>query len=140
MVAFGQTDGPLLVLARIGGAPLLSSAVALLGTSLCALLIEIAKRLRHYTGSGGPQAVPDGLPDGPVPDGRAVWDVIVPAVLIVAVFALTALAAPGLRRSGIPGGDEPTITVAAVQGNVPRLGLDSPASAAPCWTTTSSRP
>jgi apolipoprotein N-acyltransferase len=93
-------------------------------------LIEIAKRLRHDTGSGGPQAVPDGpvpngrVPDGPVPNGRAVWDVIVPAVLIVAVFALTALAAPGLRRSGIPGGDEPTITVAAVQGNVPRLGLD----------------
>ena len=130
VVAFGQTDGPLLVLARIGGAPLLSFAVALLGTSLCALLIEIAKRLRHDTGSGGPQAVPDGpvpngrVPDGPVPNGRAVWDVIVPAVLIVAVFALTALAAPGLRRSGIPGGDEPTITVAAVQGNVPRLGLD----------------
>ncbi|MCB0925783.1 MAG: apolipoprotein N-acyltransferase [Mycobacterium sp.] len=107
VVAFGQTDGPLLALARIGGAPLLSFAVALLGTSLCALMIEIGTRLRRDTAPG-----------------PRVLDVIVPAVLIVAVFALTAVAAPGVRRSAIPGGDEPTVTVAAVQGNVPRLGLD----------------
>lgn len=109
VAAFSQTDGPLLGLARIGGAPLLSFAVALLGTSLCALLMEIVQRLRQHDTR---------------PGGRVISELIVPAALIVAVFALTALAAPGLRRSGIPGGDEPTVTVAAVQGNVPRLGLD----------------
>lgn len=104
VTAFGQTDGPLLALARLGGAPLLSFAVALLGTSLCALAIDIVGRLRH--------------------DGRGVPALIVPAAVIVAVFALTAAATPGMRRAAIPGGDEPTVTVAAVQGNVPRLGLD----------------
>lgn len=99
VVAFSQTDGPLLALARLGGAPLLSFAVVLLGTSLCALATEAARR-------------------------RAVSALVVPAALIVAVFALTASATPGLRRAGIPGGDEPTVVVAAVQGNVPRLGLD----------------
>jgi len=114
VLAFSQTDGPFLALARLGGAPLLSFAVALLGTSLCALLLEIAKRLRYGTGLDT---------QAPVSDVRA-SEIVVPAVLIVAVFAITALAVPGLRRSGLPGGDEPTVTVAAVQGNVPRLGLD----------------
>ena len=41
VVGFGQTDGPLLPLAQIGGAPLVSFAVALLGFSLAALAFEI---------------------------------------------------------------------------------------------------
>ncbi len=99
VLAFGQTDGPLLALARLGGAPLVSFAVALLGTSLCALATEAVRR-------------------------RAALAVVTPAALIVAVLALTAFATPGMRRAGIPDGDEPMVTVAAVQGNVPRLGLD----------------
>ena len=52
VTAFGQTDGPFLALARLGGAPLLSFAVVLLGTSLCALAIEIGGRLRRDGGRG----------------------------------------------------------------------------------------
>lgn len=107
VAAFSQTDGPLLALARLGGAPLLSFAVAVLGTSLCAMAIEIAGRLRAVG-----------------PETRTMPALLVPTALIVAVLALTAAAAPGLRRAAIPGGDETLVTVAAVQGNVPRLGLD----------------
>ena len=41
VVGFGQTDGPLLPLAQIGGAPLVSFAVTLLGFALAALAFEI---------------------------------------------------------------------------------------------------
>ena len=41
VVGFGQTDGPLLPLAQIGGAPLVSFAVTLLGFGLAALAFEI---------------------------------------------------------------------------------------------------
>ena len=36
----------------------------------------------------------------------------------------TAVAAPGVRRAATVVGDERAVTIAAVQGNVPRLGLD----------------
>ena len=91
VVAFGQTDGPLLALAQWGGAPLVSFAVALLGTSLCALVT-----------------------------GR----LVTPVAVIAAVLLTTVLATPGVRRAGEATADEPAITVAAIQGNVPRLGLD----------------
>ena len=40
VVGFGQTDGPLLPVARLGGVPLLSFAVTLLGFSVTALATE----------------------------------------------------------------------------------------------------
>jgi apolipoprotein N-acyltransferase len=42
---------------------------------------------------------------------------------ICAVLLATAVAAPGVRRAATAA-DEPTVVIAAVQGNVPRLGLD----------------
>jgi apolipoprotein N-acyltransferase len=45
-------------------------------------------------------------------------------VCISAVLLTTALAWPHVRQSGLGAGDDPAITVAAVQGNVPRLGLE----------------
>jgi apolipoprotein N-acyltransferase len=106
VIAFSQTNGPFLALARLGGAPLLSFAVAVAGTSLCALVIEglaaVRRRGEHH-------------PAAPL---------VVPAALMCAVLLVTAAVAPGMRRAGMAGGDEPTVTVAAVQGNVPRLGLD----------------
>jgi apolipoprotein N-acyltransferase len=98
VVAFSQTEGPLLALARLGGAPLVSFAVALLGTSLAALAVSAA---------GGDRAV----------------RLAVPAGAIAAVLLAAVVAAPGVRASAAEGG-EPAVTVAAVQGNVPRLGLD----------------
>jgi apolipoprotein N-acyltransferase len=107
VTAFSQTNGPFLVLAQWGGVPLVSFAVALLGTSLCALVVEIGRRVRN-TGNA---------------DHRYVR-LLVPGALLVGVLVLTAAAAPGVRRAASGAGDETPITVAVVQGNVPRLGLD----------------
>jgi apolipoprotein N-acyltransferase len=50
--------------------------------------------------------------------------VVVPGACIVAVLLLVALAGPSVRKSALTVGDEDTVTVAAIQGNVPRLGLE----------------
>ena len=107
-VGFSQTDGPLLAIAQLGGAPLLSFAVVLTGFSLAAIAFEIAKWWRHHDESlkAAPPAV------------------VLPGVCISAVLLTTALAWPHVRQSGLGVGDDPSITVAVVQGNVPRLGLE----------------
>ena len=47
VVGFSQADGPLLPIAQIGGAPLLSFAVALTGFSLAAIALEIVQWWRR---------------------------------------------------------------------------------------------
>ena len=110
ITAFSQSNGPFLALAQLAGAPLVSFAVALLATSLCALACEIPRWVRRD------DAAPHGHP--------RVGALIVPAAGICVVLLITAAAAPGVRRAGMPVSDESTIVVAAIQGNVPRLGLD----------------
>ena len=106
-VAFSQTDGPLLSLAQIGGAPLLSFAVVLVGFSFAAITLEIVKWWRRGTARNtAPPAV------------------VVPGACIAAVLLLTALTWPHVRQSGVGADDDQAITVAAVQGNVPTLGLE----------------
>ncbi len=92
-VAFGQPDGPLLPVAAVGGAPLLSFTAALAGLALGEAVRRLVRR-----------------------DGRAAVPAVV-AVLALLAGPLTAVVAPG-------GGDAGTASIAAVQGNVPRLGLD----------------
>ncbi|HEX2400918.1 MAG TPA: apolipoprotein N-acyltransferase, partial [Mycobacterium sp.] len=107
VVGFSQTDGPLLSIAQLGGAPLLSFAVVLTGFSLAAITFEIVKWWRHDDNqTAAPPAV------------------VLPGVCISAVLLTTALAWPHVRQAGLGAGDDPAITVAAVQGNVPRLGLE----------------
>jgi apolipoprotein N-acyltransferase len=96
-VGFGQTTGPLLSLVALGGVPLLSAAIVLLGYSATA----IVRGLRH---------------SGMAKQSRAV---LVPALCACAVVLATATAGAGAES-----GQEPAVTVAAVQGNVPRLGYD----------------
>ncbi|BCL17741.1 apolipoprotein N-acyltransferase [Micromonospora sagamiensis] len=91
-LAFSQGDSPLLRLAALGGAPLVTVAVALAGGLLVTLSWRSWRRPRPHT--------------------------VAPAVGLVAVVA-AALAVP----VGVRGGGE-QVTVAIVQGNVPRLGLD----------------
>jgi apolipoprotein N-acyltransferase len=107
-VGFSQTDGPLLAIAQLGGAPLLSFAVVLTGFSLAAITFEVVKwwRRKDENHKAAPPAV------------------VLPGVCITAVLLTTALAWPHVRHSGLGAGDDPSITVAAVQGNVPRLGLE----------------
>lgn len=111
VVAYGQTDGPLLPLAQLGGAPLVSVAVALLGFSLTALVLEVVLwwRRSHPRAEGSDAARPEA---------------VLPGVLICVVLLAAALVWPGVRQAGAGAGDHPSVTIAAVQGNVPRLGLD----------------
>lgn len=111
VVAYGQTGGPLLPLAQLGGAPLVSVAVALVGFSLTALTLEIVLwwRRSHPASAGSDAARPEA---------------VLPGVLICVVLLATALVWPGVRQAGAGAGEHPAVTIAAVQGNVPRLGLD----------------
>ncbi|HEY5852994.1 MAG TPA: apolipoprotein N-acyltransferase, partial [Aldersonia sp.] len=94
-LAFGQSDGWLLPIAALGGATLLSFAVALCGTALAALIAAIARRRR----------------------GAILGWAALAAALVLLGLAL------GPRLPGMDSGER-SITVAAIQGSVPRLGLD----------------
>jgi apolipoprotein N-acyltransferase len=96
-VGFGQPDGPLLPIAAIGGEPLLSFAAVLAGLALG----ECVRRLvGREPATGNP---------------------VLPAVIAAAAVAAGPLA--GLVPA-TPGTPQKPVTVAAIQGNVPRLGLD----------------
>ncbi|MEU6626427.1 apolipoprotein N-acyltransferase [Streptomyces litmocidini] len=99
-VAFGQADGLFLPLAAVGGTPVLGFAVALCGFGL----YEAYRRFRAYRATGT-------VPRGPLAAAGL-------AVLVPVTGALAAL--PLVDDSAEDG----TATVAAVQGNVPRLGFD----------------
>ncbi|MGV0837910.1 apolipoprotein N-acyltransferase [Mycolicibacterium thermoresistibile] len=107
VVAYSQTTGPLLALAQLGGAPLVSFAVALVGFSLTALTLATLQWWRSDAHRSAPPAV------------------VLPGLCISVVLLATALVWPQVRYSGAGAdvADQP-IRVAAVQGNVPRLGLD----------------
>ena len=107
-IAFGQTESPLLALAQWGGAPLVSSAAVLAGFSLAALVLEVVRRW-----NGGTPVIATGPAAA-----------VVPGVCIALVLISVAVASPHLRTSGAGAGDDPPVTVAVIQGNVPRLGLE----------------
>lgn len=103
-LAFSQDSSPLLRLAALGGAPLVTFAVALVG----GLLVTAAWR-----GWTAVRAAP-----GDAAPARRWLPVAVPAA------AAVALSAAGLLVPVAAVGDGAPVTVAIVQGNVPRLGLD----------------
>ncbi|CAM2888524.1 apolipoprotein N-acyltransferase [Prescottella defluvii] len=96
-LAFGQPDGWLLPLAALGGAPLLSFGVALTGTGLAALALVATRSPRNPRAFAGPLAV------------------------AVSASAVAVAAVPYVHADS--DGDR-TVTVAAIQGSVPRLGLE----------------
>lgn len=106
-VGFGQPDAPTLPLAALGGVPLLSFVTVLAGLALGELLRVVA--LAWWGRRGG--RAPTGGPR------RAV----VPAVLVVLVLVAGPLSVLVPPSAGPP---ERAVTVAAIQGNVPRLGLE----------------
>ncbi|MBV7295486.1 apolipoprotein N-acyltransferase [Corynebacterium sp. TAE3-ERU12] len=95
--AFGQVGGPIAQTAIIGGAPLVSWLTCLIGTA-CAVAI-LRWQPKTWVSSG----------------------------VVVAIVAALSSAAP-LFRDSEPSAEQPgaarSIRVAAVQGNVPRLGLE----------------
>lgn len=115
-LAFGQADGWYLSYAMIGGAPTVSFAVALTGAGLAALAVW----LLEFRGAA-PAAANSNRPSW---GGSRLtsWNRIVAAAMLIAIVPITG----AILRTALPGpedGNRP-ITVAAIQGSVPRLGLD----------------
>ncbi len=108
-LAFSQADSPFAGWAALGGAPAVSAAVAAAGACL-ALAVLGALRLRAPEGRRAPAAV---------------RPVLLPLTAVAAVAAVAAAGPLALRlgQAGIGPGDR-TAQVAAIQGNVPRAGLD----------------
>ncbi|SDO06081.1 apolipoprotein N-acyltransferase [Klenkia soli] len=108
-LGFSQAEGPFTAFAAYGGVPLVSFAVALTGTLLAAAGLGLARAWR----------------DSSVEErrSRSLRTAALAVVGTLAVPALgTAAALPLAGGSLTEGG--PTRTVAVVQGNVPRAGLD----------------
>ncbi|MER7685057.1 apolipoprotein N-acyltransferase [Streptomyces sp. NPDC097610] len=99
-IAFGQADGMFLPLAAVGGTPVLGFAVVLCGFGLYEVVRQVV----------------EGRRTGVVRRGAAAA-----ALLSVAVPVVGALAARSLVSDKAENG---TATVAVIQGNVPRAGLD----------------
>lgn len=114
-IAFGQADGPLLPLVQLGGVPLLSTAVALIGTSVAAIAAQIVQWFRTGATTNGSKA------SAVAAEPPAV---MLPGVSICLVLLAAIVVWPQVRHAGVGSGGEPAITVAVVQGNVPRLGLE----------------
>ncbi|WP_442929705.1 apolipoprotein N-acyltransferase [Micromonospora sp. WMMC250] len=121
-LAFSQDTSPLLRLASLGGAPLVTFAVALLGGLLVTAAWRTWTTLRPSTLIDPTDTAPtvDGADAAPATGSSARrWTpVAVPAALAVALTAGALLVPVAAAGSGA------TVTVAIVQGNVPRLGLD----------------
>lgn len=98
-LGFGQADGPLLALAALGGASLVSFAVVVGAVALAA-------------GARGAFAV---VRDRRLPESARCRPAFL--VVLLPIGALLGFAHPPAPASA-------TLTVAVVQGNVPRLGLD----------------
>lgn len=110
-VGFGQPESPLLPVAAIGGVPLLGFVTVLAGLAVAELLRRLVRRGAAARGApGGPDTAPGWT--------RAVAVPLVLLVLVAVAGPLASLVPP------TPGEQARTVTVAAIQGNVPRLGLD----------------
>jgi apolipoprotein N-acyltransferase len=120
VVAAGQTSGPFLPLVRLGGVPLLSLAIVLTGCGAAALVMETVSWWRASQRSRNT----DRPTAGDARVAAAPPAVVLPAFCICLMFFLAAAVWPQVRHSGTGSGNEPTATAAAVQGNVPRLGLE----------------
>jgi apolipoprotein N-acyltransferase len=109
VIAAGQTRGPLLPLVRLGGSPLLSMAVVLLGCSLTAIARNLAVKAQRVHGGG-------------VSSQAGSLRALAPPGAYLCV--VSAAAASWLVVQGAATADDPSVTVAAVQGSVPQLGHD----------------
>jgi apolipoprotein N-acyltransferase len=110
-LGFSQTEGPLMSLAAYGGVPLVSFAVALTGALLAAALPPLVRAWRSASA------------DGPGEQGPAVRAAGMAVAAVLAVPLVGGLAWLPLPGSSLTAGG-PTTTVAVIQGNVPRAGLD----------------
>jgi apolipoprotein N-acyltransferase len=129
-LAFSQGDSPLLGLAALGGAPLVTAAVALVGGLIALAVRPVLDGLagRPMLGGLGRRTMIDGRPVAvrvPTQPGRE-RETILRSAAAALGLAIVVVAAPAPLLWGDPRPDPgaPTVRVAVVQGNVPRLGLD----------------
>ncbi|MEU8897417.1 apolipoprotein N-acyltransferase [Nocardia sp. NPDC048505] len=117
-LAFGQADGWFLPLAMVGGAPLIGFGVALTGTGAAAL-VERLRGSRHSSPASAPE--PTAAVTKPQV-GMGARAGIITAAATLAIMPITGV----ILRPALPGPDvgDRMITVAAIQGSVPRLGLN----------------
>ncbi len=106
-VAFSQGESPFTPYAALGGAPLVSFAVALCGGLIALAALRLAAS-RSRTGSGDRPAPP--------PAGRLALPLVLPLAGALALPA-AALAVPR------PGDEGRTVTIGVIQGNVPGRGM-----------------
>jgi apolipoprotein N-acyltransferase len=104
-VAFSQAQAPTLGYAALGGAPLLTAAVAAVGACLAVAVVELTAR----QAAGGRAAA----------GARR----IAVALAVAAAVLFGGLAAPRVPGR-VPGDASGSVQVAAVQGNVPEPGLE----------------
>jgi apolipoprotein N-acyltransferase len=130
-VAFSQADGPLLPLVQLGGVALLSASVVLVGSCATAIALEIVKWWRgggqardSRTGSGDAKTTETAPATITAADPPPPPAVLLPGISICLVLLGAIVVWPQVRHAGAGSGGEPAVTVAVVQGNVPRLGLD----------------
>lgn len=99
-IAFGQADGVFLPLAALGGTPVLGFAVVLCGFGLCEIVRQAVEARRTRVVRRGAAAV-------------ALLSFVLP---VAGAFAARPLVSDKA--------EDGTATVAVIQGNVPRAGLD----------------
>jgi apolipoprotein N-acyltransferase len=112
-IAFSQTGSPFTRYAALGGAPLVTFVTALAGGLLALAVLSASgawRRARREGGGAGAGAPLRGAP-------TSIWRAVVPPVAAALALGLAGLAIPAPTTGRM-------VTVAVIQGNVPRLGLD----------------
>ena len=109
-LGFSQTEGPLLWLAAYGGVPLVTFAVALTGALLAAAVPALIRAWRASSAD-------------PASGGRALRTAVLVVAAVLAVPLTGFLAGLPLAGDSLTAGG-PSTTVAVIQGDVPRAGLD----------------
>jgi apolipoprotein N-acyltransferase len=131
-LAFSQSGAPTAGLAALGGAPLVTAAVAAAGTLLAYSVVALTARLPVFTSSNHPD--PNSSPSDSSPAHPAKPEfassslaTAAPAHRSFAAAALALVAAVLVTVCGLAVPrpiNGPSIQVAGVQGNVPEAGLD----------------
>ena len=124
-LAFAHTASPLTPLAAVGGAPLVTFAVALTGALLGAATLALWRLYRAPAGGpgGDGRATEDAgateRTGAPVPGrARAALRTVVPPVALAGAVGLAGHAVP------VPTDADDTVDIAVVQGNVQNPGMD----------------
>lgn len=118
-LGWGQVDGPLAFLASWGGPALVTAAAATVGTSIAALLFGPPRQL----------VAPETVDENPLVRLGMRTEAESGAYGVRALALFTGLIPFGLAFMAQQGVNQPhhttdTINIAAIQGNVPRLGLE----------------